>query len=235
MFPIHSTTPKEVVRVKVNARKILQEPRSTRWRLWEQFRLLRLKDVFFSVELTSLWRRHLIWSHREPHQTKELLDIVTGRFASTQIFLSLLFAAEVGTYYSPSRLVTDVRNSLRTGPYEAPLEYATGIMLIVSIILTGAAVLANYTAFGVFRCVGHENVALILRCDVGLYAATLPSRLTFASIVTFFIWNGTYRHCMKYEVQFVLHVMVVMVVMVVSASDDSGSVSHHQCPFHMKM
>jgi hypothetical protein len=184
-----SSTKDEVV--KVNARKILENPCSSSWRLGQKFRLLKLQDLVFSVELTSLWRRHLVWSHKEPNQSKELLDIVTGRFASTQIFLSLLFAAEVGTYYSPSRIVTDVRSSLRTGPYEMPLEYSTGIMLIVSIILTGAAVLANYTAFGVFRCVGHENAALILRSDMGLYAATLPSRLTFASIVTFLTWNGT--------------------------------------------
>jgi len=115
---------------------------------------------------------------------------VTGRFASTQIFLALLFAAEIGTYYSPSKIVTDVRDSLRNGPAVDPLGYATGFMLIVSIILTGSAVLANYTAFGVFRCVGQENAATILRSEIGLYAATLPSRLTFFSILTFFAWNG---------------------------------------------
>ena len=177
--------------MKIKPREILTTPRTYTWRVIEQFRLLNFQDYYISVELTSLWRRHLVWSHKSAKDTKELLEIVTGRFASTQIFLSLLFAAEVGTYYSPSYIVTNVRDSLRSGPWTEPLKYATGFMLIVSIILTGAAVLANYTAFGVFRCVGHENASMILRSDMGLYAATLPSRLTFLSIVTFLTWNGT--------------------------------------------
>ena len=172
------------------AREILKKPRSNLWRLWQEFRLIKPKDLFFSVELTSMWRRHLVWSHKGASGSKEMLEIVTGRFASTQIFLALLFAAEIGTYYSPSKIVTDVRDSLRNGPTVDPLGYATGFMLIVSIILTGSAVLANYTAFGVFRCVGQENAATILRSEIGLYAATLPSRLTFFSILTFFAWNG---------------------------------------------
>lgn len=165
--------------------------RSSTWRFVQKLRLLSVSDLFYSSDLTALWRRHLVWSHKDG---KELLEIVTGRFASTQIFLSLLFAAEVGTYFSPSRIVTDVRNALRTGPYVGdPLRYATGIVLIISIILTGSAVLANYTALGVFRCLSHENAPIVLRSDVGLYAAQLPSRLTFLSIIHFFAWNGMYR------------------------------------------
>lgn len=161
--------------------------RSKLWRLIQTWRLLAFSDIFYSTDLTALWRRHLVWSHKD---SKELLEIVTNRFASTQIFLSLLFAAEVGTYFSPSRIVTDVRDALRTGPNEgSPLEYATGIVLIISIILTGSAVLANYTAMGVFKCLSAENAATVLRSDVGLYAATLPSRLTFLAILTFFAWN----------------------------------------------
>ena len=94
--------------------------------------------------------------------------------------------------YSPSYIVTEVRNALRTGPFEDKLGYWTGMMLLLSIILTGSAVLANYTAFGVFRCIGEKNATMILRSDIGLYAATLPSRLTFASLMTFLAWNGTY-------------------------------------------
>lgn len=93
--------------------------------------------------------------------------------------------------HSPSVIVTEVRDALRTGPHIDTLGYCTGVMLILSIILTGSAVLANYTAFGVFRCVGEKNAAMILRSDIGLYAATLPSRLTFVSLMTFFAWNGT--------------------------------------------
>jgi len=174
----------------VRARQVLTQPRSCLWRNWRAVRLLKLNDLLFSVELTSMWRRHLLWSRKGQAGSKELIDIVTGRFASTQIFLSLLFASEVGTYYSPSKIVTDVRDSLRTGPFANPLEYATGIVLIVSIILTGAAVLANYTALGVFKCIGQDNAVVILRSDIGLYAATLPSRLTFVSIMTFLAWNG---------------------------------------------
>jgi hypothetical protein len=171
----------------VKTEEILHMKRSSTWRFIHKLKVLSISDLFYSVDLTALWRRHVVWSHKDG---KDLLEIVTGRFATTQIFLSLLFAAEVGTYFSPSRIVTDVRNALRTGPYVGnPLRYATGIVLIVSIILTGSAVLANYTALGVFRCLGHENAAMVLRSDIGLYAAQLPSRLTFLSIITFFAWN----------------------------------------------
>ena len=167
---------------------ILERPRSRGWRWFQELRLLQAGDLFFSVDLTALWRRHLVWSRHQ--DGKELLDIITSRFASTQIFLSLLFAAEVGTYFSPSRIVTDVRGALRTGPTQGdPLHYACGTMLILSISVTGSAVLANYTALGVFRCLSPENAAMILRSDVGLYAAQLPARLTFAAIMTFFAWN----------------------------------------------
>jgi hypothetical protein len=175
----------------VKTEEILHMKRSSTWRFIHKLKVLSISDLFYSVDLTALWRRHVVWSHKDG---KDLLEIVTGRFATTQIFLSLLFAAEVGTYFSPSRIVTDVRNALRTGPYVGnPLRYATGIVLIVSIILTGSAVLANYTALGVFRCLGHENAAMVLRSDIGLYAAQLPSRLTFLSIITFFAWNGMFR------------------------------------------
>lgn len=181
--PSTTTSPAVIIRTE----EILHMQRSRVWRWMQTWRLLHFSDILYSTDLTALWRRHLVWSHKD---AKELLDIVTGRFATTQIFLSLLFAAEVGTYFSPSRIVTDVRNALRTGPHVgSPTEYATGIVLIISIILTGSAVLANYTAMGVFRCVSPENAATILRSDVGLYAATLPSRLTFLSIITFFAWN----------------------------------------------
>lgn len=171
----------------VNIEDILKNSRSIFWRIVQKQRLLHPGDYFYSVDLTALWRRHLVWSHKD---SKELLEIVTGRFATTQIFLSLLFAAAVGTYFSPSRIVTDVRSALRTGPFEgSPLEYACGITLILSISLTGCAVLANYTALGIFKSISIDNAAMILRSDVGLYAAQLPSRLTFLSIVIFFAWN----------------------------------------------
>lgn len=184
----HSKSARRIRETLVRTNEILHMKRSSTWRFVQKLRLMSISDLFYSVDLTALWRRHVVWSHKDG---KGLLEIVTGRFASTQIFLSLLFAAEVGTYFSPSRIVTDVRSALRTGPYVGdPLQYATGIVLIVSIILTGSALLANYTAFGVFRCLSPENAAIVLRSDVGLYAAQLPSRLTFVAIITFFAWNG---------------------------------------------
>jgi hypothetical protein len=207
----------------VRTEDILHISRSSTWRFLHKLRLLSLSDLLYSTELTALWRRHLVWSHKDG---KELLEIVTGRFASTQIFLSLLFAAEVGTYFSPSRIVTDVRNALRTGPHVGkPLEYATGILLIISIILTGSAVLANYTALGVFRCLSRENAAIVLRSDVGLYAAQLPSRLTFLSIISFFAWNGMFvsnKKCINEEANTATVYLIIMSSLIIILQSCSG-------------
>lgn len=170
------------------AETILREDRSRTWRLMNNFRLMSVWDFVVSVDLTALWRRHLVWAKEDGD---ELLEIVTSRFASSNVFLSLMFSSEVGTFFSPSGIVTSVRDALSVGPTANNLKYSTGIVLIVSIIVTGSAILANFTAYGIFRGLAEANAHLVLRSTMGLYAAQLPSRLTVLSIYLFFAWLST--------------------------------------------
>lgn len=168
--------------------RFTEKHRGSFWRLWQQVILLSPHDLIAPVDLRALWRRHLVWAKNDE---RELLDIVTARFATTNIFLSLMCSAEVATYFSPSDIVTDVRQALRSGPENVDyLEYLAGIVLIISIIVTGSAILANYTAWGIFKALGKSNTPIVLRSSVGLYAAQLPSRLAFLSICLFFAFLG---------------------------------------------
>jgi len=170
---------------------ILNAERSELWRFFARFRVLTAWDLFFPLDLSTLWRRHLIWSKKD--DAKVLLDIVTSRYATTLTFLSLLFSAEVATYFSPALIVTNVRATLRNGPSDEGndrLQYCAGMMLMISIIVTASAILANYNAMMLFKTVSPENASVILRSDVGVYAAQLPSRLTVLSLYIFLTWIG---------------------------------------------
>jgi len=164
--------------------------RSELWRWREKLFVLSPQDLFWPLDLSTEWRRHLIWSKKDDGRI--LIEVVTSRFASTLTFLSLLFSAEVGTYFSPSGIATEVRASLRQGPGRAEnrLTYAAGMVLIISIIVTASAILANYSALLLFKSVDPANASVVLRSDVGVYAAQLPSRLTVLSIYLFLSWLG---------------------------------------------
>ena len=168
----------------------------------QRLRLMSWTDFIISTDLSVLWRRHLVWAKKDGDN---LVDIVTGRFASTMVFLSLLFSAEVGTYFSPSDITTQIRHALANvlgGNDETTFDVykgsnegfqcATGIALLVSMVLTGCAIFSNYAAWGAFRGLSKQNAPIIFRSTVGLYAAQLPSRLTVVAVYSFSVWLGTY-------------------------------------------
>ena len=140
---------------------------------------------FVPVDLTGKWRRHMVWA--KTADSKQLMQVVTARFTSTTVFLTLLVSAELGTFFSPSRPVEEVRTALEQDAYDT-LDFWVGIALSVSIFCAVAALFANFTAWSIFIVLSPENAALILRSSVGLYAAQLPSRLVIASIYSFFAW-----------------------------------------------
>jgi hypothetical protein len=137
-----------------------------------------------SVDLFSIWRRHLVWAKRDGD---ELRNTVIARFASTTVFLSLLVSAEIGVFFSPSSIVELVRKALTMNDNHT-LEFWTGITLCVSIFFSISGLLANFTSWSIFVVLSRENSATILRSSIGLYSAQLPSRLVIASIYLFFMW-----------------------------------------------
>jgi hypothetical protein len=164
-----------------------------RWRLFWIGIPGNVLDHFISAELSSLWRRHLIWSKPAGRPLREAL---TQRFASTTVFLSLILGTEIRVLFSPSRPADDVRNALQAKNYS--LEYWTGIALALSIFFSIAALIANFTAWGIFTVIGDENLKLVARSSIGLYGAQLPNRLVMCVIYLFYLWvslEGCWKHC----------------------------------------
>jgi hypothetical protein len=105
----------------------------------------------------------MVWAKKDGG---ELLQIVTARYQSTAIVLSLLVSAEIGTFFSPSRIVSEVRVALREDE-RTTLEFWTGIVLIISIFFSVAALIANFTAWSIFSGLSKQNAAIILRSSIG--------------------------------------------------------------------
>jgi hypothetical protein len=131
-----------------------------------------------------MWRRHLIWSKPAGRVLREAL---TQRFASTTVFLSLILGTEIRVLFSPSQPANDVRLSLKAKE-STTLEYWTGIALCMAIFFSIAALVANFTAWGIYTVVGDENLKLIARSSIGLYGAQLPNILVVGVIYLFYLW-----------------------------------------------
>ena len=169
---------------------------SSLWRFcFPNVRLVSCADFFITTNLTSKWRRHVVRYYSDT----ALQDLVMGRYTPTLLVLSLLLDIEIQIFFSPSELVTSVRHALMahngTGSANGDedknfttflsLRRLAGLILMASIVITFAALLANYTAMGVFETVHPVNAAIIYRSDVGLYAVQLPARLTVLALYLF--------------------------------------------------
>jgi len=137
-----------------------------------------------SVDLTSRYRRHLVWAKQR--NGEKLLSIVIARYQYTTVFCSLLVTADLGVFFSPSNVVEEVRVALKAG--DVNLHFMTGVVLSLSIVLSLSALIANFTAWSVFVVLSSENAGTILRSSLGLYSAQLPSLLVVVSIYVFFLW-----------------------------------------------
>ncbi|CAB9498938.1 expressed unknown protein [Seminavis robusta] len=142
----------------------------------------RLSDYVVSVDLSNEWRRHLVWSKKNGDDLKAL---VTGRYTSTSVFLSLLFSTEMAVIYSPSRPADEIREALENKEIHK-VEFWAGLALCVSIFFSVSALVANFTAWSVFSSLSTENAPIVLRSNVGLYSAQLPSRLVVLALYLFF-------------------------------------------------
>jgi hypothetical protein len=147
-------------------------------------------DHFVSADLSAIWRRHLIWSKPAGRSLREAL---TQRFASTTVFISLILGTEIRTLFSPSTPADDVRLAFKAREYS--LEYFAGVALCLSIFFSIAALIANFTSWGIYTVVGDENLKLIARSSIGLYGAQLPNRLVVLVIYSFYIWVRFCSRC----------------------------------------
>ena len=145
-------------------------------------------DVFISVELTGIWRLHLVYAKKDG---KELLGIYTQRFASLTTMLTLLVGAQVATLFSPSRPTETVRTALETNDVGSVAFWA-GLLLCIGILCSICSLLCTLTAWSLFSVIGHKNAHILLRSSMLLYAGTLPARTAFFSIYIFIIWLNVF-------------------------------------------
>jgi hypothetical protein len=165
------------------------------------YKLFRLPDspteYFMSVDHHPIWRRHLAWSSRDG---QHLINVVTARFASNMVFMSLLLGTEIGVLFSPSEPADKFRAALQTESY-GDLNFWAAIILCISIGLTLSTLVANFTAWAIIGAVSPQNSHAILRSSLGLDAAQLPARLVIISIYCFVIWMMV-SLCILIEIDF---------------------------------
>lgn len=145
-----------------------------------------LLDYFLSVDLNDTYLTHLVWAKTD---CNELKSVVTSRFTSSTVFLSLLVNTQMAVFFSPSDLVTDTRNVLKSRDIVGhPLEFMAGFILSVGTYASLCGLLANFTAWSILGVLSQENAAIILRSKIGLYAAVFPVRITVFCIYCAFVW-----------------------------------------------
>lgn len=160
-----------------------------RWKaLW--LGLPKMTEHFVPVDLSGKWRQHLVWAKRDNEQLKNL---VTQRFGSNSVLLSLLLSTEIGILFSPSDPAQLIRDELKTADRNT-VAFWCGLFLCLGIFITLSALFANFEAWSIISSLGPDNVHAMLRSSIGLYGAQYPSRLIvlslycFYAVVTFFLF-----------------------------------------------
>ena len=162
-----------------------QKPKMTRiQRLYQLMRLPNFSEFFVSVDHHTIWRRHLAWSLKDGDN---LRAVITARFASNLVFMSLLLGTEIGVLFSPSKPADAFRAAMKKGDY-SDVNFWAAIVLCVSIGTTLSSLVANFTAWAIVGSVSPQNAHAIIRSSVGLQATQLPARLVITSIYLFAGW-----------------------------------------------
>lgn len=144
----------------------------------------RVANTLIGVELSDLWRLHLVYAKKDG---KELITLVTSRFATLTTMLTLLVGSQVGTLFSPSRPTETVRTALETRDV-GTVEFWAGFSLCLGILSSILSLVVVLTARALFVAIAPENAHIVLRTSVCLYAATLPVRMALISVYIFILW-----------------------------------------------
>ena len=139
-------------------------------------------EHLITVDQFGPWKRHQVWANRKG---KELRALLSQRFASNVVFLTLLTGTEIGILFSPSAPADQFRERLQAGDWDT-WGYWTGFLLCLGIFLSICALYTNFIGWGIIANIGDDNVHAILRSTIGMYAAVLPQRLIVCSIYLFF-------------------------------------------------
>lgn len=140
-------------------------------------------DMFISVELSVLWRRHLVYGKRNG---KELLSLFTSRYASLTTMTTLLIGTEVAILFSPA----DPSHVVRTALLEKDIytiRFWAGFTLFINISISIAALFAILTAWSLNTVIGEKNAHILLRSALWLHISSLPAKLALTNIFLFVV------------------------------------------------
>lgn len=142
------------------------------------------QDAFISVEVTNLWRLHQIHSIQDG---KELVAAVVSRFTNLTVMLTLLIGTQVATLFSPSHPADSARAALEDRDV-GTVQFWAGLLLCLGILLSTLSLLAVLTGRALFSAVAPQSAHAVFGSSACLYAATLPVRMSLASIYLFLLW-----------------------------------------------
>ncbi len=145
--------------------------------------LVPLFEIFVTPNNSFFWTRSLVWSHDDGSILKSHMS---ARYGNSALLATLLLSAQVTALFSPSQLMNDVRSATSAG--EPPIHFAIGFLLIISIFLTLATIIAMFTAYAMVGAISDGNIHAIVRSGIGLYATQLPTTLLTLSLYTFIAW-----------------------------------------------
>ena len=152
--------------------------------VWSLLGLLDPHEYIITVDMKTIWRRHLAWSK---HDGGELRTYMTQRFASNMMMMSLLLSAELGVLFNSSLITTTMREKMMEQDH-SDLKFYIGLLITTSVFLTLACLLSTFVAWSMVSAVSSANAHAMLRSSIGQYVSQLPSRLLVSSIYCFILW-----------------------------------------------
>lgn len=152
--------------------------------VWSLLGLLDPHEYIITVDMKTIWRRHLAWSK---HDGGELRTYMTQRFASNMTMMSLLLSAELGVLFNSSTITTTMREKMMQQDH-SDLKFYIGLLITTSVFLTLACLLSTFVAWSMVSAVSCTNAHAMLRSSIGQYVTQLPSRLLVGSVYCFILW-----------------------------------------------
>lgn len=146
--------------------------------------LLQFWEYFVTVDHFDRWGKHIVFSKKNGSQLKQ---IVTQRYATILVFISLLLNAELNVLFSPSSFGEDVRKAMDTKDW-TDLSLIIGVLLCVSICTTLFAIISTVTAWGAINVISDANIIFLLRSDIGRIVTSLPFKYITLTLYVFMGW-----------------------------------------------
>ena len=146
--------------------------------------LLQFWEYFVTVDHFDRWGKHIVFSKKDGSKLKQ---IVTQRYATILVFISLLLNAELNVLFSPSEFGENIRKAMTARDW-TDLNMIIGILLCVSICTTIFAIISTVTAWGAINVVSDANILFLLRSDIGRIVTSLPFKYITLTLYLFMGW-----------------------------------------------